>query len=269
MTHSKYLISLICLIIPVFSYAASMIESRDDNNETTTMLIDGNKARIETSGNDGYLVMDVATKSLKMVINEFQAILDMSDIFTQPPAHTTTAEGNFIDTYTESKGLGPKIAGYETEEYEIFANDKYCGSAFVSIRAVQDTGLRKFAGIFQNLSGHIEKKMSGLSIPLQQPVCEIAFQKLTDKIQTIGFPLRTTNQSKQLTSEVIQINTRSKLPANAFNIPAHYKTTTASEMMKNAAKQIKDASPLIMEMMKNISPADREMMLKKLQQMQR
>jgi len=269
MKNTKHLICFICLIIPSFSYAASMIESRSDNNEITTILIDGNKARIETSGNDGFLVMDIANKSLKMVIHEFKAILDMSDIFSQPPARTTTAEGDFIDTYTEPKGLGPNVAGYETEEYEIFANDKYCGSALVSIRAVQDTGLRKFATVLQNLSGHIEQKMSRLSIVPRQSVCEIATNKLTDKIHTIGFPLKTTNQFKQLTNEVIRINTRSNVPANAFVIPADYKKTTPSEMMRNAAKQIKDASPLILEMMKNISPADREMMLRKLQQMQR
>lgn len=269
MKNTKYLISFFCLLVPSFSYAASMIESRSENNEISTILIEGNKARIETSGNNGFLVMDVANKSLKMVIHEFQAILDMSDVFTRPPARTTTADGDFIDTYTESKGLGPKIAGYETEEYEIFANDKYCGSAFVSIRAVQETGMRKFAGVLQNLSGHIEHKMSSLSMPHQQSICEIATNKLTDQIQSIGFPLKSINQYKQLTNEITRINTRASLPANAFDIPAHYKLTTPSEMMHKATKQIKNAAPFMLEMMKNIPPADREMMLRKLQQMQR
>jgi len=268
MRSAKHLICFIFLIIPGISTAASMIQSRS-NNELSTIYIDGNKARIETSGNDGFLVMDVANKSLKMVIHEFQAILDMSDIFSRSPAPVTTAEGDFIDTYAEPKGLGPKISGYETEEYEIFANDKYCGSAFVSVRAIQETGMRKFTGVLQNLESHIQQKMSRFSAPSQQSLCDSANNKLTDKIQDIGFPLKSIDQYKQLTHEITSINTRATLPANAFVIPAHYKLTTPSEMMKNATKQIKNAAPFMLEMMKSISPEDREMMLRKLQQLQR
>jgi len=269
MTNTRRLISFIFLSIPCFSYAASMIQSRSDNHEISTIFIDGNKARIETSGNKGFLIMDIANKSLKMIIHQHHAVLDMSDIFSRPAPSSTTAEGDYIDTYTESKGLGPTIAGYETEEYEVFANDKYCGSAFVSVRAVQDTGLKTFSKVLQNLSKHIEHKMAGLSFSQQQNPCDNANNNLADKIQTIGFPLKTTNQSKQTTNEVMRINSRASLPANAFVIPASYRTMTPSEMMRDAKKQLKNASPYILEMMKNISPADKEMMIRKLQQMQR
>ncbi|MCK4709260.1 MAG: hypothetical protein KAU21_11635, partial [Gammaproteobacteria bacterium] len=172
--------------------------------------------------------------------------------------------GQYVDIYTESKGLGPRIAGYETEEYEIFSNDKYCGSTFVSVRAIQDLGLRKFLKAFDSMSDYIERKMSGLQNMQSIDTCEQADRKMADKLLDLGFPLRSTDKYRQIKDEVTRINNNAKLPANAFVLPAHYQITTPEKLMENAVKQIQ---PQMLEMLKNLPPEAREMMMKQLQNM--
>ena len=109
------------LLIPTLAQSAVKIISRDQSNEQTTIYLQGNQARIESGQNDGFMVLDLLQKKLRLVLHEHQAILDLSDIFSlKPPVYNN--EGEFIDSFIEPKGLGPKIAGYETEEYEIFSS---------------------------------------------------------------------------------------------------------------------------------------------------
>ena len=254
--------------VPSALNAAVLIESRDQSGELTRIYLQDQKARIETASQDGFMVLDLSKKQLKLIIHEHKAILDLSDIFSTR-SQTYNSEGEFIDSYIESKGLGPRIAGYETEEYQIFSNDKYCGSAFVSVRAIQETGFRKFFTILSKLSDHIERKMAVKAFMPQPSACDQAATNVGNQLLNTGFPLRFTSQHKQLRNEVTNINTRAALPANAFLIPASYQPTTPAELLTKASKQLKHMQPEMMQMLEAIPPEARELMFKQLQQMQR
>lgn len=263
----SYCLLVVSLLIPSLAQSAVQIISRNQSNQQTSIYLQGNKARIETVQHDGFMVLDLVQKSLKLVLHKHQAILDLSDIFSsKPPVYNN--EGEFIDSYIEPKKLGPKIAGYETEEYEIFSNGQKCGSAFVSVRAIQETGFRKFFKVLDRLAAHVQNKMSMQAFMPKQSSCDMASSRVADQLLNIGFPLRLTDHSKMISNEVIHINTRAQLPANAFLIPPDYKLTTAAELRKKVRNKLNEQSPDMIEMMKNLPPEARELMIRQLQRLQ-
>lgn len=257
------------LIFPFFCHAAVKIVSRDQSGETSIIYTEGNQARIETGKKDGYLVLDVAKKTLKLVIHQQRAILDVSDIFSRLSTQDYNRDGEFIDTYISSRGLGPSIAGYETEEYELRANDRPCGTALVSVRAINETGFKKFFNVMNKLGEHMQSKMSGVIAPVQSlSLCDKAEVKLSNKLLDIGFPLRFSNTANHTSNEVIQIDKKAVLPANAFNVPADYKLTTPEQLLSGAMKQLKNLQPEMLKMMKNLPPEARELLRQQIQMKQ-
>jgi len=246
--------------------AATLIQSRDAQNSLSSIYIDKNKARIEMPNNDGFIVMDISNKTMKAVIHEQRTVLDMSE-FMQEDNSTATPQKH-IDTYSKTMGLGPTIVGYETEEYGLYANDQYCGSLFVSVDAMRDIGLKKFARAFMNIDKNIQSKMSSLTgqnMGAMVSPCTEATRKASLRLQDIGFPLKTTNSQKQLISVVTKVKKNTSLPANAFVIPADYKVMDPAKMMNEAMKNIQ---PQMQQMMKNMTPEMQRMMQQQMQQYQ-
>ncbi|MCW9014958.1 MAG: DUF4412 domain-containing protein [Gammaproteobacteria bacterium] len=271
MLKTRLIALSLTLILPVSAFAAAMIESRDGRGETTRIYVQGDKARIEMPRQEGFMVMDVKNKTMKVVMHKERTVLDMSDLLKDDGGATTQDQGRYVDAYTKSKGLGPRLAGYETEEYEIYADNNYCGSVFVSVRALNDIGLRKFAAAFQNMADQVQKKitgMTGMQVEQYMDPCNQAEQKLSDQLQDIGFPLKSVDARKRLESVVTRIDRNARLPANAFVIPANYQHTNPTKMMHDATQQMKQMQPQMQEMMKNMPPEMRDMMRQQMQQYQ-
>lgn len=246
--------------------AATLIQSKSAQNQITNIYISNNKARIEMPQKEGFIVMDVAKKTMQAVIHKERMIMDMSDLMKEG---NTSTQGVYVDTYTKSMGLGPKIIGYETEEYALYANDNYCGSMYVSVEAMRDIGLKKFARAFldmeKNMQTQISELTGGMNIITSDP-CSEARSKTNMNLRDLGFPLKTTNKNKQFISIITKVNKNTRLPANAFVIPADYKVTNTAEMMGEAKKQMQQMQPQLQEMMKNMTPEMRRMMQREMQQ---
>lgn len=256
-------------LLPAIAQAAVMIESNDPQEGVSQIFIEGNKARINMpSSEDGYVVMDVANKTMKVVNHSERMVMDMSEFMRE-----TGSKGNqkYVDAYTKSKGLGPTIAGYETEEYEIYAGGQYCGSVDVSVKAIRDLGLKKFARALMTMESEMNKQMSamtGMNMSQVMDKCDQANLKTADKLQSIGFPLRSLNKKRQVESTVTRINKHAKLPPNAFSIPAGYRVTSMSEMMKGVQQQMKQMQPQMQQMMQGMPPEMQEELRKRMQQFQ-
>jgi hypothetical protein len=272
MLKTKFLLSLFLLLSPAISMAAAMIESRDGDGDITRIYIKGDKARIEMPRQEGFMVMDVRNKTMKVVMHKDRMVMDMSDLFKSSKGNSQQSSQPYVDSYIKTKGLGPTIAGFETEEYEVFGDGKYCGSAFVSVRALNDVGLRKFAKAFDEMTDQIERNMSGMfggQIDQYMDPCDQADKKLTNQLESIGFPLKSIDKNRRLESVVTKISRNARLPANAFVIPKNYKQTNPSKMMNDAAQKMKQMQPQMQNMMKNMPPEMRDMIKQQMQQYQR
>ena len=272
MLKTKFIFTLYILIFPTVSMAAAMIESSTGKGDISRIYIEGDKARIEMPHQEGYMVMDVKNKTMKVVMHDQRSVMDMSDLFKGNGENSQQSSQANTDSYIKTKGLGPKIAGFETEEYEFFGNGKYCGSVFVSVRALNDFGLNKFAKAFEKMASQAQENMTGMfgnQMDQFMDPCEQANKKLADQVENIGFPLKSIDKNRRIESVVTKIKRNVQLPANAFAIPKDYQVTSPSKMMNDAAQQMKRMQPQMQNMMKNMPPEMREMMRKQMQQYQR
>ena len=267
----KKLMLIGILSTPSLVSAALMMENRDADGEISRIYIEGNKARIEMPTENAYMVMDVQQRTMKMVSHRERTVMDFSDMFKDQKQAGQSGTKQKIDSRLVSKGVGPKIAGYETEEYEIRANDQYCGSTFVSVEALKQGDLKRFGSMLEKMSGAALSNMDNMMGGQMQsfmPPCVIASEQQMDRLMNLGIPMRVIDENRQLESEVTRFDKNAKLPAKAFDIPADYKQTNPTEMMGEAAKQIRDMQPQMEEMMKNMPPEAMEMMRKQMQQFQ-
>lgn len=269
----KKLALLSCLLISsLFANslnAAVLIKTKDSQHKFSTIYIDGDKARIEMPNNEGYIVMNLTTNTMNAVIHKQRAILDMSE-FLQDSKHQA-APKKHVDTYTKTMGLGPTIVGYETEEHALYANDKYCSSLFVSVDAMRDMGVKRFAHAFSRLEKNMDSKisaMTGISTDAFTEPCDEAERKASLRLAEIGFPLKSIDQSKRLVSVVTKIDKKARLPKNAFILPADYTVTDPSKMMNDAMQKMQKMQPQMKEMMKNMTPEMQRMMQQQMQQYQ-
>ncbi|MCW8935397.1 MAG: DUF4412 domain-containing protein [Gammaproteobacteria bacterium] len=247
--------------------AAVLIQTRDADNELSSIYISDSKARIEMPDNEGYIVMDVAKNTMNAVIHKQRTILDMSEFLLQND--NPSAPKKYVDTYTKSMGLGPTIVGYETEEYALYANDNYCSSLYVSVEAMRDMGIKKFVNAFANMERNMEAKisaMTGMSTDAFTDPCDEAERKASLRLREIGFPLKSIDKNKRLESVVTKINKKARLPKNAFMVPADYTVTDPSKIMNEAMQKMQ---PQMKEMMNNMTPEMQKMMQQQMQQFQR
>ena len=271
MIKIKTLSTLIALTLPLCSFAASMIESRDAQGNLTQIYLQGNKARIEMPDNQGFAIMDVQNKTMQVVMHRQRIVMDMSNYMKDQTSGSSQAGGAYIDSYLKSGGLGPKIAGYETEEQEVYADGQYCGSVFVSVRAMNELDLRRFARALESMSEKIQKNisaMTGMKMNQLMDPCTQAEKSLLDQLVNTGFPLKSIDGNRRTESVVTRLLRNSPLPANAFVIPQHYQLTHPAKMMRDAMQKMQSPQPNMQQMMNNLPPEAQQIMRERMRQMQ-
>lgn len=247
-----------------------MIESRDAQGKLTKIYLQNDKARIEMPANEGYVVMDVGNKTMHVVLHQKRMVMDMSNLIRGKTSKSGQAS-SYVDSYLKSRGQGPKIAGYETEHQEVYADGQYCGSVFVSIRAMNELNLKRHAHALQTMGDQIEQnfsKLTGMNMNSMVDKCTQAEKNLLDKMMDIGFPLKSIDQNRRLESLVTRLLRNTKLPENAFVIPAQYQKTDPTKMMQEAINQTRKQIPNMKDMMNSLPPEAQEMMRQRMRQMQ-
>lgn len=234
----KFILFSACLFCSINSHslaAATLIQSNNSLHSTTNIYIQGDKARIELPYYNGFLIIDVAHKTMQAVLHGQKSVYDMSRFMQDSPG---ASEARYVDSYSQTLGLGPNILGFETEEYALFANNEYCGSTFISVNAIQKIGLKKFASAFAKINANIDSqiaKLTGSSNTQVASDCTLAQRKAGLSLRDIGFPLKNTNPSKHMISEITKIQKGVALPLNAFAIPSGYKVIQASDVMAHSS----------------------------------
>ncbi len=263
MPVSRLLISCFLFIVTSKVSAATLIESRDAYGQITRVYIDNNTARIEQPEQNTYMIMDVDKKSMKVVLDEPRMVLDMSNLFAQKPIiKPAVGSDQYVDSYIKSKGLGPVIAGYETEKYEYYANGQFCGNVYVSVQAMNEIGHTKFIHALEEMVEKVEVGMTGVaSAQVEQYLdpCEQTIKTTAKQLENLGFPMRSDNRDHKLQSVVTKLSRDIRLPANAFVVPKAYTLTRPETMLEDIAQQMQD-------MLNNLPPEEREKMMQEMMQ---
>jgi hypothetical protein len=260
----------LCLA-PSLGWSAMLMESLEADGELSRIYIEGDRARLEMPGDESYIVMDVAKRSMKVVSHQERSVMDLSELLQDKGNGGAQAKVPRVEGRSLSKGAGPKIAGFGTEEYEIQANGAYCGTVFLSAEAMKGTGFARFARMMETMDDFVEANVNAMLGTTAQAAgvdspCESATEQQMTRLLATGVPLRVLDQNRQLESEVTLIDKRAKLPVDAFVTPADYQQTTPKQMMDESRVQLQEMQQQMEQMMNNLPPETREMMRRQMQQ---
>jgi hypothetical protein len=204
--------------------AASLVELQDQNGRSR-IYAEGDKGRIESDRDASYLIVN-GTRIYSVMPSE-RMVLDMSDAMPSvAPADSDTR----VQTNVEEEGAGPTIAGYATRQYRYTANGKPCGTLYSSKAAMRDAGVQHMMMILHQMSERAMGAM-GQFAGAKDP-CDLADRQLTKHVGEMGMPLRSVNPQGQVENEVLRIEKRTKLPANAFSVPGSYRVQSMAQMQQ-------------------------------------
>ncbi|GMQ84110.1 MAG: hypothetical protein BMS9Abin06_0868 [Gammaproteobacteria bacterium] len=244
MTLRHHLIAALFFALPA-AQAATLVEIKA-GGEITKIYYEGSMSRLETPGNRGYMVIDSARQTMHMVIPEQRMVMDMSDTLKNAPGDATDS-GIRIDI--SKQGSGPRVAGYKTTRYSHSANNKNCGTLLTSQEAMEDTGMGEVLEMMERMSAQADAMISAFN--RNADPCQRSSMQLTKRLKDIGVPLRVLDAGGAVVSEVIRIDRKAKLPANAFTVPSDYQVQNTHKMMQDARQQMQKM-PDIQEMMKQM-----------------
>jgi len=264
-----FYLSLPVFFISVPVTAATLIEIDSVEGGRTRVITDGSKARIDMSQDQGYVLIDYKTQSMHVVLPGEKQIMDMSGempaMAGKPPAD--------VKVTVVPAGKGPEIAGYSTNKFTLKANGQNCGTIYGSLDAMKGSGIGKLLETMQKFEEKQRASM-GSYADMMGP-CERARMGMSDQAKTVGVPMREVDKKGNVDNEIIRIDTKAPLPANAFSLPGGYKTIVVADQMKQAKKAMTEMNkhqPEMEAMMKqmqqsgNIPPEAMEQM-KRLQEM--
>ncbi|MFQ5644912.1 MAG: DUF4412 domain-containing protein [Thiogranum sp.] len=231
MTLRRYLIATCFIALPA-AQAATLVEIRG-GGDITKIYQEGAKSRMEMPGERGYMVIDSDEQTMHMVIPGQRMVMDMSDTLKNAPDSTGETS---IDI--SKQGSGPRIAGYKTTRYSYSADNRNCGTLFTSPEAMQDAGMSEVFEMMERMSSQAESMMSAFK--QNADPCERSGSQLTRRLKDIGAPLRVMDAKGTVVSEVLRIDKKAELPANAFVIPADYQVQNTHKMMQGIQRQMQN-----------------------------
>lgn len=262
-------VTLFLLFITTTVSAATLIEIESNEDGRTQVITDGSQARINSSQDQSYVLIDYKKQSMYVVLPEQKQIMDMSGDMPSMAGKISSE----IKMDVVPMGSGPDIAGYATKKFKLKANGKDCGFIYGSMDAMKVTGI---AQLLQTMNKFEEKQRASMgSYADMTGPCKRAKMSLSTQAEVIGVPMLDVDKNGKKDNEVIRIDTNASLPAGVFSLPEGYKTISVADQMKQAKKAVNEMGkhqPGMEQMMKqmqqsgNIPPEAMEQM-KRFQEM--
>ncbi len=251
-------------------HSAILIQSKDAQQQVSSIYIEGQNIRINMPENEGYVLVNGNRNTMHVVVHQERSIMDMSELLRD--SHDDSPVSMKVKATTRKLANGPRIAGYSTVEYGLYANNQYCGSLYISDKAMQDLQLHSLAQSFLRLQENIESHMSqfsGIDTNMFNDPCEDAELAADRQLMLQGFPLKSIDKNRKLTSVVTKINKNARLPARAFSLPEGYAMTSPDQMMKDAMQDMQPEMQQEMQRaMQQMTPEMRQMLQQQMQQFQ-
>ncbi len=244
MTLRQHLIATCFFALPA-AQAATLIEVKG-GGEITKIYQEGSMSRLEMPGDRGYMVIDSAKQTMHMVMPAQRMVMDMSDTLKNAPGD---GAGSGIRIELSKQGSGPRVAGYKTTRYDYTANSRNCGTLFTSADAMNNAGMSEVFEMMGRLSTQADAMMSAFN--QNAGPCERSNPQLTQRLKDIGAPMRVLDAEGAVISEVLRIDRKARLPANAFTIPADYRVHNSHTMMQGIQQQMQ-TMPDMQEMMERM-----------------
>lgn len=228
MTKSIQLTAALCSLCSSITMAGTIIDIQT-KNQMTTVLTDGQLSRLNM-GEGEFVLVNHKSQQLMMVNSHKHEIMlfDSKQI-------SANSNGPKVRTAVKLIGAEINIAGYKTNKYEYSANGKFCGVIYGSKTVYQVEGVKELFSAMKMLMDRQQAILGGLASMLD--VCTLADMKLSDRVTTIGVPMRS-EKNGYVDTEVKNIQVGVDIPGYIFEVPASYRIVTMPGQTKNVAIQL-------------------------------
>jgi len=228
--------------------AATVVKHHGKQDKAQTVLIEGDKVRMESSkGRGDYTLIYLTTKKVFMVDERNKRVIKMGVGEELPPlppnlpSRDKSQKIPEVDAKLVKLGAGPEILNYATEHYQIVANEVVCSDEYFSETARSIAGLENFINTLAELAQDRKQKMGQMPMPLlARDPCMQAREKLEGELVKLGVPMRSTDNKGRVMTEVVSIETDMKVDAEQFDLPKDYPVMTEKEVvqaMEQASRQ--------------------------------
>ncbi len=236
---SRWLVlTLLFIGLTTASYAATVMERRDRQNQLETFLLEGNLVRLENRDSKNYRLMNLAENKAYAINVEEKKMVVMPLVGTPPemPANMPKPpESAPVKVELLKQGEGPTIAGYTTVIYQVTADGRPCSDTYFSPAAAKIPFLQDFLKAYNQLS--YSRKPKGLP----QPPCQQAHEELVNQLLAQGIPMKMVMKGREKDSvlfEIINLKTDETVNADIFTVPKDYQKLSEAEMIKQRREQM-------------------------------
>ena len=224
-----------CQVLAVQHAAAATIVKIQTNDELSTMMTDGERARLNVSSSE-YVVIDYKTRKVSMINPQQKQVMEMN---MDNLAGEGASSAPRVRDSLRSAGAGPAIAGYATHKYNYSVKGRSCGDIYASIDAYHAEGMKELLKAMRTMIDQQRSMLGGLAGLMDD--CTLADMQMVDRVENIGIPMRTVKNGR-VESEVKSIQTDASLPADTFAIPASYKKVSVEQQMQQATQALQQPS---------------------------
>lgn len=245
----KWILTACVASLSVSAVADTVVDVRSGDRQGERISIQGDWVRMDGfSGENEYVLGDLNSGNVYVVMPGEKTILELHS------KGKNGAASGVANVKLQKLGSGPEIAGFDTTEYELMAGGQSCGKALISAKAGAIADVQRLLkGMAQFDPGAMMPEGMGAMVESRMDVCDKAQLASQKEITKLGMPMKSLDQQGQVEQEVTAINTQASLAADLFKLPQGYQRTTPGAMINDAMSQMQ-------EMMKNVSPEERQMM---------
>jgi outer membrane lipoprotein-sorting protein len=252
MIKSIRLFGFVFFLFSAVTMAGTVVEIQS-KDELTTILTDGQRARINMGGSN-YIIVDYSEQSVKMVSPEKQQVILFNETAMTSGNKSTAA----VRTAIERLGEGKEVAGYKTQRFGYAANGKQCAVIYGSWDAYQAKGIKELLTAMKTVMEKQQALIGGFAALVDD--CVLADMQISNHVDAIGVPMRT-EKNGQVDTEIKSIKVDAEIPDDVFTIPASYKTVSMqqqlsglSENMARMQQHVQQYQPTAPQMMRQMQP---------------
>ena len=228
------------LSIVVFSFAAvhtSLADVRvvmEENGSSSVINIGSTWASVsDQSDPDHNMLINMKNKKIYVVDHENEVVIDFSNMLTaKAPAKGSPSTAKKPKVEIQKVGPGPKFLGYETTEYKLMADGKFCSTQYFSKDLLKHKEISSFA--------EVVSKMDELSSGEENfgSACEYAQSEFDKNAVKYGIALLSKAADGSVSYKVREINFNMKFTTGDFALPRDYPIVTQEELMRKTEEEM-------------------------------
>lgn len=220
---------LAAALISTTAGAATVIESESGAARIKSrMTVENAKARMQSEPVN-YILIEPSAGQYLYVVEEKRQVVNMNAV---PPADPNRSVVMSLSPKVKlvHKGKGPKIAGYATQRYQLYANGELCVTTYLSRDAMTRGQLKEFHADFYKMQ--VKQKQDLRTAGVRYAPCDDAQETLSARYPELGLAMRTVDADGQLRQEVVSVKTGVLVSSGFFQQPQGYRQLTHDEFIR-------------------------------------